>query len=74
MIDLHLEYIKYLQIGTPEIMSYIRKLYVALDKELTMIGDGCSAGHRNLALARTHLEDSLMHAIKAIAIQGEIKT
>ncbi len=72
MIDNRLEYIGNFKDGVIEKMSHYRKLFIALDKELIKLGDD-QAGHRQLAIARTNLESSLMYAIKTIAIAGEKK-
>jgi len=73
MIDNRLDYIVKFKEGTVEKMSEYRKLFIALDSELVKLGDD-QHGHRNLAIARTNLEQALMNAIKVIAIQGEDKS
>ena len=72
MIDNRLEYIGNLKDGVIEKMSHYRKLFIALDNELIKLGED-QVGHRQLAIARTNLESSLMYAIKTIAIAGEKK-
>ena len=72
MIDNRLDYIGNFLPGVIEKMSQLRQLYIALDNELVKLGDS-QLGHRNLALARTDLEQSLMNAIKVLCLQGEKK-
>lgn len=72
MIDIRLDSISPLIPGTKKKISYLRSLYIALDKELVKLGES-QTGHRNLALARTDLEQSLLNAIKVIVLQGEKK-
>lgn len=72
MVDNKLELIQGLGQDTLDKMSLYRGLFVALDNELVKLGDD-QHGHRQLALARTHIETALMFTIKTIAIQGEPK-
>lgn len=70
MIDIRLDSIENLLPGTKEKISKLRMYYIALDNELVKLGEN-TTGHRNLAIARTDLEQSLNNAIKVIALQGE---
>lgn len=73
MVDNRLDYIGKFKDGTVEKMSEMRKLFIALDNELVKLGDD-QHGHRNLAIARTNIEQACMNAIKVIALQGEDKS
>lgn len=72
MLDNRLGYIGNFASGTIEKMSQYRTLFIDLDNHLKHLGD-TQQGHRQLSLARTHLETALMFCIKTIAIQGEKK-
>ena len=73
MIDNRLDYIADFKDGAVEKMIEYRKLFIALDAELVKLGDNCQIGHRNLVIARTHIEEALQHTIKALCLQGEKK-
>ena len=70
MIDNHLYDIKIVDDDSLKKMSNYRQLFIALDEELVRLGVD-PRGHRQLAIARTNLENALMYCMKTIAIQGE---
>ncbi len=70
MIDIHLSVPTTCKPNTSILINVLVEVYQGIDEALCEIGDRSHIGHRNVALARTHLEESLMHAIKALKLQN----
>ena len=76
MLDIRLDFISNIQQGAIDKMTEIRRMYINLDKIISVQADKMlenPAGLRAASLARTHLEISLQYAIKTLCLLGEIK-
>ena len=77
MQRLRLDYIQNIEHEYTEKMIELRRMFIEVDLALMEIGDDTllnpeSGALRTLALARTHLETSLMYVIKSLCLVGEI--
>ena len=79
MLDIRLDFIKKIDPANIEMMTILRNKFIDLDNEMKDFEEfGChddnvQAAMRSLSIARTHLETSCMHAIKALCLIGEVK-
>lgn len=73
-LDIRLDFITNIEPSVINEMTALRAQFILLDEKLQKISDdmnGDSAGLRAIALARTHIEQSCMYAIKSLCILGE---
>jgi hypothetical protein len=77
-MDNRLDYISQFNEGGVELMTAYREAYINLDETLRLLISNNETMpvtlHRTLALARTHLESSLMYAIKSVCLRFEKKS
>lgn len=76
-MDNRLDFISNLKDGTVEKMTALRKKFIDLDNELKdllldqKLDENNPALNRCVALARTHIEEALMYAIKSLCLKHE---
>jgi len=78
MPNIRLDFISNIEDVYVQRMKELRAMYIDLDLALSEIEedqmfDKNPGAMRTISLARTHLETSLMYAIKSLCIIGEIK-
>ena len=75
--DNHLEFINKIDPQFIDMMTELRKEFIALDTKLRVMGSLLPAERegvaRCLSLARTNIETGLQYGIKALCIMGEVK-
>ena len=74
MIDTHLKHLGDLSTVTFKLMTLYRQLFISVDNALINLENSFQSGHRNIDIARTKLEEALMHTMKDVAILGEKPT
>lgn len=75
-MNIRLDYINKFEEGTYEKLEDLRRVYINLDLALQTIlplKNIDPALERAIALARTHLEESLMYGIKSLCLKYEVK-